>query len=107
MRAHRPSTQHYDAAETANAKTRLTGGSRSPTKADAYGTALGLPIDAKTQEYQDKLKASLWEQARLGGEPSYAWNEAVVRYLEDTARKASHAIDKTAFTVARRMPERG
>jgi excisionase family DNA binding protein len=30
-----------------NAKTRRTGGSRSPTKVDAYSKALGLPIEGR------------------------------------------------------------
>ena len=49
----------------------------------------------KAQEYHDKLKASLWEQERLGARPSYSWNEAVVRYLAETTHKASQADDKS------------
>jgi integrase len=48
----------------------------------------------KAQEYHDKLKATLWDQAKLGEMPRYTWNEAVVRYLEETSHKASHADDK-------------
>ena len=49
----------------------------------------------KAQEYHDKLKASLWEQEKLGARPKYSWNEAVVRYLAETSHKASHNDDKS------------
>lgn len=49
---------------------------------------------ARAQEFHDKLKASLWDQARLGIKPSRTWNEAVVRYLAETTHKASQADDK-------------
>ena len=49
---------------------------------------------AKAQEYHDKLKASLWEQDRLGTRPSRSWNEAVLKYLEETTHKATQADDK-------------
>lgn len=45
------------------------------------------------QQYHDKLKASLWEQDRLGVKPRRTWNEAVVRYLHETKHKATHAED--------------
>jgi hypothetical protein len=48
----------------------------------------------KAQEYHDKLKAALWDQAKLGEAPRYAWQDAVVRYLEETSHKASQADDK-------------
>ena len=47
----------------------------------------------KAQEYHDKLKASLWDQAKLGVRPSHTWNEAVIRYLAETRHKASHPDD--------------
>lgn len=49
----------------------------------------------KAQEYHDKLRASLWEQEKLGARPKYSWNEAVLRYLAETSHKASHADDKS------------
>jgi integrase len=49
---------------------------------------------AKAQEYHDKLKASLWDQERLGVRPRHTWNEAVVRFLAETTHKASQADDK-------------
>lgn len=57
----------------------------------------GTSDRAKAQEYHDKLKASLWDQARLGIKPRYSWNEAVVRYLAETSHKASQVSDKIHF----------
>jgi integrase len=42
----------------------------------------------------DKLKASLWDQERLGLKPKRSWREAVVRWLEETSDKATHQEDK-------------
>lgn len=55
----------------------------------------GTADKAAAQEYHDKLKASLWEQERLGVKPRYSWNDAVVRYLAETKYKASQCTDKT------------
>ena len=54
----------------------------------------GTSDAAKAQEYHDKLKASLWDQERLGIKPSHSWNDAVVRYLAETSHKASQESDK-------------
>ena len=54
----------------------------------------GTADPAKAQEYHDKLKASLWDQARLGIKPRRTWNEAVVKYLAETTHKASQSDDK-------------
>lgn len=54
----------------------------------------GTSDRAKAQEYHDKLKASLWEQQRLGVKPKHSWQEAVVRYLAEKAFKASQSDDK-------------
>lgn len=45
------------------------------------------------QQFHDKLKASLWEQDRLGVKPRRTWNDAVVRYLHETGHKATHQED--------------
>ena len=57
----------------------------------------GTSDRAKAQEYHDKLKASLWDQERLGIKPRHTWNEAVVRYLAETSHKASQVSDKIHF----------
>ena len=54
----------------------------------------GTADNAKAREYHDKLKASLWDEERLGIKPSRSWNEAVVRYLAETTHKASQVSDK-------------
>jgi len=61
----------------------------------------------KAREYHDKLKASLWEQERLGARPSHCWNEAVVRYLAETSHKASQADDKSHLRWPGWVLERG
>jgi len=48
----------------------------------------------KAQEYHDKLKAALWDEVRLGVRPRRSWEQAVVRFLEETSSKASHGDDK-------------
>jgi len=53
----------------------------------------GTSAKAKAKEYHDKLKASLWDQERLGIKPSRSWNDAVVRWLSETEHKASRADD--------------
>lgn len=47
----------------------------------------------QAQEYEAKLRNSLWEQDRLGVKPKRQWNEAVVRYVDETKHKASHVSD--------------
>ncbi len=54
----------------------------------------GTSDEKRAREYHDKLKASLWDQERLGIKPSHSWNEAVVRYLAEMSHKASHSDDK-------------
>jgi integrase len=41
----------------------------------------------------DKLKASLWDQSRLGIKPARSWREAVMRWIEETSDKATHKED--------------
>lgn len=47
----------------------------------------------KAQEYEAKLVNSLWEQERLGIKPKRQWNDAVVRYVDETQHKASQVSD--------------
>ena len=54
----------------------------------------GTEDKAQAQEYHDKLKASLWEQQRLGVKPRRAWKEAVVRWLAETSEKVTHPEDR-------------
>jgi integrase len=56
-----------------------------------HGT--GTADKAKAREYHDRLKASLWEEERLGVKPSRSWKEAVVRWLAETSEKVTHQED--------------
>jgi len=53
----------------------------------------GTADRTKAQQYHDRLKASLWEQDRIGVKPSRSWNDAVVKWLRETSHKATHAQD--------------
>jgi integrase len=53
----------------------------------------GTEDKAQAQEYHDKLKASLWEQQRLGIKPRRSWKEAAVRWLAETSEKVTHQED--------------
>lgn len=55
----------------------------------------GTSDRAKAQEFHDRMKASLWDQAKLGHKPQYTWNDAVIAYLEDRAGTASIETTKT------------
>lgn len=47
----------------------------------------------KAQELHDKLKASMWDERRLGIKPARLWREAVLRWLDETKEKATHKED--------------
>jgi integrase len=51
----------------------------------------GTEDKAKAQEFHDRLKADLWDQAKLGHKPRYTWNDAVVRFVAD--REHSSSLD--------------
>lgn len=53
----------------------------------------GTSEKVKAQELHDKLKASLWDQERLGIKPVRTWREAVMRWIGETSDKATHKED--------------
>lgn len=53
----------------------------------------GTEDKLKAQEYHDRLKAELWEQQRLGVKPRRSWQEAVLRWMTETADKRTHRQD--------------
>ena len=53
----------------------------------------GTPDKLKARELHDKLKASLWDQERLGIRPVKSWREAVLRWIVETSDKATHKED--------------
>jgi len=49
----------------------------------------------KATEFHDKLKAQRWEQGKLGAKPRRTWEEAVLKFLEETRHKRTHERDKS------------
>ena len=47
----------------------------------------------KAQEYHDRLKAELWDLARLKRKPRRTWDEAALRWLQEKAHKKSYRDD--------------
>lgn len=54
----------------------------------------GTADKRKAQEFHDRLKAERWEQAKLGAKPRRTWQEAVVKFLEETSHKRTHEEDR-------------
>jgi integrase len=48
---------------------------------------------AQAKELHDKLKAETWRLQKLGDRPKRIWEDAVVRWLKETAHKATHDED--------------
>ncbi|MHB0981925.1 MAG: tyrosine-type recombinase/integrase [Thiobacillus sp.] len=59
----------------------------------AIQRSTGTDDKLKAQEYHDRLKASLWEQSRLGVKPQRTWQEAVLRWITETSDKRTHQED--------------
>jgi len=55
----------------------------------------GTSDKIEAQEFHDKLKTQLWEQERLGVKAEYSWQEAVVRWINETSDKTTHGEDKS------------
>lgn len=51
----------------------------------------------KATEFHDRLKAERWEQQKLGAKPRRTWEEAVLKFLQETEHKRSHDRDKAIF----------
>jgi len=49
---------------------------------------------SQAQELHDKLRAEVWRCIKLKEQPRRIWNDAVVRWLKETAHKATHEHDK-------------
>ncbi|MGD7244786.1 tyrosine-type recombinase/integrase [Ralstonia pseudosolanacearum] len=65
-------------------------GNRTPVQGST-----GTSDRERAQEYHDRLKVDLWNQAKLGHQPRYTWNDAVVRYVEDRAELRSLETTRT------------
>lgn len=57
----------------------------------------GTADKQQAREYEAKRLNELWEQSRLGIKPKHFWEEAVVRYIEETAHNKSHKTDLVHF----------
>jgi integrase len=51
----------------------------------------------KAAEYHDRLKAELWDVAKLGKRLGRSWNEAAVLWLNETTHKATHEQDRAVL----------
>jgi integrase len=51
----------------------------------------------EAQEWLDRLRSDLWRVHRLGERPSYTWQQAVVRWCEEKAHKATANEDRRMF----------
>ena len=49
----------------------------------------GTTDKKQAQEFHDRLKADLWNQAKLGQKPQYTWNDAVVRFVSERRNVSS------------------
>ena len=48
----------------------------------------------QAQQFHDTLKAEAWRVDKLGQRPSHTWDDAAIKWLEETAHKATHSGDK-------------
>ena len=46
------------------------------------------------EEYHDRLKAELWRVRRFGERSRHSWQEAAVKWLQETLHKATHDKDR-------------
>jgi len=53
----------------------------------------GTSDKRKAQEYHDRLKAELWDLARLKVKPKRTWDEAALRWLQEKKHKRSYKDD--------------
>lgn len=50
-------------------------------------------VKKEAQEFHDKLKAELWRIYQVGDKPKFSWQEAVIRFLQETQDKKSREDD--------------
>jgi len=54
----------------------------------------GTSDKRKAQQVEARLIAERWEQEKLGAKPRRTWEEAVLKFLEETTHKRTHGGDK-------------
>jgi len=52
------------------------------------------------QEFEAKLKSEFWRVQHLGSKQRRSWQEATIRWLQETAHKKTHEDDKAALRFA-------
>lgn len=57
----------------------------------------GTSNKVKAQKFHDKIKAELWNGAKLKEKPNHIWNDAVVRWCMESQHKRSLRCDKSNF----------
>lgn len=65
-----------------------------PGESGPLQQSAGTADKRKAQELHDRLKAARWEQSRLGIRPRRTWEDAVLRWLQETSQKRTHEDDK-------------
>ena len=53
----------------------------------------GTDNKTKAQKH-DKIKAELWSRSKLGEKPKYIWQEAAIKWLQESGHKKSIDDDK-------------
>ncbi len=51
------------------------------------------------EEWADRRRAELWRQSQFGERPVYRWEDAVLKWLAETAHKRDHAADRQRLAV--------
>lgn len=59
----------------------------------------GTDNKTKAQEYHDKIKAELWSRSKLGEKPKYIWQEAAIKWLQESGHKKSIDDDKMHLRI--------
>lgn len=59
----------------------------------------GTNNKTKAQEYCDKIKAELWNQSKLKEKPKYIWQDAAIKWLQESIHKKSISDDKMHLRI--------
>lgn len=51
------------------------------------------------EEWADRRRAELWRQSQFGERPLYRWEDAVLKWLAETAHKRDHSADRQRLAV--------
>ncbi len=53
----------------------------------------GTADKKQAQELHDRMKAETWRVQKVGDKPSYTWDDAALKFLQETQHKATHKDD--------------